>query len=195
MGSKQPNKMTDEQKAELFCREYWTETEFSYLLAGRGIDVSQPREDSSNKALGEIQAAISAMTLVVIPDSGVGAALYGLRRIKPSVAIMWVKSKPPAWRFHKSFPDFGQLLETTSNLMNGQPGAIKIQEKRELVLKGWLIGRGIAVQEIELTQKKLWNELGNADKLIFPPSGDETIKEFFKKQSLCTFKKGRRNGG
>lgn len=70
---------------------------------------------------------------------------------------------------------------------------LNIQEKRELILKGWLAGKGFK-EPLELTQNKTWEALYSIDSQIFRHSAPDTIKQFFKKQTLCSFKLGKRKG-
>ncbi|MBT3204315.1 MAG: hypothetical protein HOM14_19350 [Gammaproteobacteria bacterium] len=76
-----------------------------------------------------------------------------------------------------------------------QDKAIFINEKRSLVLLGWLTAKNFDLSKpLEITQSELWGELSKANNKIFPPSSPETIKGFFKEQNLCKFKTGRRKG-
>ncbi len=76
-----------------------------------------------------------------------------------------------------------------------EPNEILLPEKRELVLKGWLIGRGYGLN-YEFTDKKrldVWNALHDAEPQLFPKREkvDSTINNFFTAAKLCSFKKGR----
>lgn len=67
------------------------------------------------------------------------------------------------------------------------------QERRELILKGYLTGKGLDNnQQLKISQEKLWDSLNKIDNNIFPPTSDDTIKAFFRKQKLCSFTPGRK---
>jgi hypothetical protein len=70
------------------------------------------------------------------------------------------------------------------------------QEQRELVLSGWLLGRGASVNpnSMAMTKEKLWGELSKANDQLFRPSSESTIDKFFKKQQLVKFNPGRPKG-
>lgn len=112
--------LSDEEQAELYCREYWTVDEFSYVLAGRTADTSQPRQESSNTARKEIEAAISAGSLVVLPGPDSDDRLYGYRRVRPEDAIRWARSKPAVWRFHETFPKFNFVEKAEARVASPQ---------------------------------------------------------------------------
>jgi hypothetical protein len=77
------------------------------------------------------------------------------------------------------------------NIANGS-----IQASRELVLKGWLVGRGIDFgTEANLTRPQLWNELSKASPELFRSLGKDAIDDFFGLQKLCAFRRGRPKGG
>ncbi|WP_395770250.1 hypothetical protein [Arenimonas sp.] len=111
----QTKNITAMDLAELACQEYWTVEQFSYLLAGRGIDTSQPHETLSNDARAEIESAISVGNLAVILGPNSDDLFYGARRIRPIDAIQWAKSKPSVFRFHKTFPDFAPYIKELTN--------------------------------------------------------------------------------
>ena len=72
------------------------------------------------------------------------------------------------------------------------------QRSRELVLAGWLSAHNLLDKEVTTkTRAELWEELGLADRRLFPPQQNETglIKKFFDQQKLCTFKRGKPNRG
>lgn len=72
---------------------------------------------------------------------------------------------------------------------------LPIQAKRELVLTGWLAGRNIDTNiKIDLKQKDVWVELTKAAPELFAYKSNESIKEFFKKQKICSFRPGRKKG-
>lgn len=74
--------------------------------------------------------------------------------------------------------------------------SVNLQEKRELILKGWLAGKNIlnTKEQLEYTREKVWSEMNKIDDLVFRPSGEDTINAFFTKAKLCSFKLGKRKG-
>ena len=70
-----------------------------------------------------------------------------------------------------------------------------LPEKRELVLKDWLIGGGYGLNHEFKDKKRLdvWNALHDAEPQLFPKREkvDSTINNFFTAAKLCSFKKGR----
>jgi hypothetical protein len=77
------------------------------------------------------------------------------------------------------------------NIANGT-----IQASRELVLKGWLAGRGIDFGAgVDLTRAQVWRELSKASPELFRPLGKDAINDFFGLQKLCSFRRGRPKEG
>lgn len=70
-----------------------------------------------------------------------------------------------------------------------------IQHGRELILKKWLTDNEInSDQPLSNKQEELWGILGKINSEIFRSAAPDTIKQFFKKQNLCSFQTGRRKG-
>lgn len=68
------------------------------------------------------------------------------------------------------------------------------QVQREEVLGSYLKQNNHdSSKPIQISQNELWNELSKQDSTNFPPLSDDSIRTFFKKQNLCSFKKGRKN--
>jgi hypothetical protein len=89
-----------------------------------------------------------------------------------------------------------QMSDELGYLEDDSTKSFSIQQKRELVLAGWLVGADLNDSEqLEHTQEDLWKLLNKASSGLFKPASDGTIKDFFKAQNLCRFKIGRRKGG
>jgi len=68
-----------------------------------------------------------------------------------------------------------------------------VQKQRELVLAGWLRGKGSAIDHnsLSMTRAKLWDELSEANSDLFRISTEETVKKDFAEQKLVNFRSGR----
>jgi len=105
-------------------------------------------------------------------------------------------SKEERGRFEQEHNIEPQLSNGLDSSTTNNQESIGVQEKRECMLKGWLAGKGYNTNKpINLTQEQLWSELCKINKSIFKPAAPDTIKGFFKKQSICHFKTGRPKGG
>jgi hypothetical protein len=92
----------------------------------------------------------------------------------------------------KTPDEFCEDTNTVPNIENGT-----IQASRELVLKGWLVGRNIdfSAEVEDLTRQQLWNELSKASPELFRSLGKYAINDFFGLQKLCSFRRGRPKEG
>ena len=89
--------------------------------------------------------------------------------------------------------ELDRYTETQINTVMNQKSS-SIQVKREAILQSWLNKNEIKPEQpIQLTQEKVWYELAKIDSSIFYPVGKDARKDFFKIQTLCSFKRGRRN--
>lgn len=65
------------------------------------------------------------------------------------------------------------------------------QKNRENALKEYLEKNNL-YDEITTTHEDLWSKLSEDNKKLFGPTSKATIKKFFNKQKLCSFKLGRK---
>lgn len=131
--------LTDDEKAELACREYWITNELGYLLAGRSADASQPRDEMTNKAIEEVESAIITGSLPVIGGRDGAAEMFGWSKIRPADAVAWVLGKPKAWRFHKTFPKFDPGLFKTINKQDSSTERSEINLLKQVALLAILL--------------------------------------------------------
>ncbi|MDZ7839635.1 MAG: hypothetical protein U5R46_02265 [Gammaproteobacteria bacterium] len=125
-----------------------------------------------------------------------------LERASPAYFLRWANEKQIKIPWVSFMEEVVAQIETAnersepvSDLAGQDDGEMSLQEKRELVLKGWLGAKGIKEgDEIAERQREVWDQLTNVDQVLFPPKSQETIGRFFKQAKLVRFKRGRRKG-
>jgi hypothetical protein len=173
--------MKKDKISELICREYWTIDEFSYLLSGRGCDVSKPRNDHIKRARNEITSAIGAGKLEILPDQDSAAIMYGLTSIQPVQAVKWVKSKPAIWAYKKTFPDILMSdFPNTNELLqidNVEDKRLNTMERNSLLI---IIAALCDQSDIKLDKGGAATQIAKFTEDIGAPVSDDTVRRFLK---------------
>jgi len=96
-------------------------------------------------------------------------------------------------RWEYDIPEDIKIIESEPNMEDRND--VNTPEKRQLVLRGWLIGAGYGLGHEFEDRKRLdvWNAMSKANAQLFPvrEQVDSTINNFFNTAKLCSFKKGR----
>jgi hypothetical protein len=104
--------------------------------------------------------------------------------------LKWASTK----QFNVSWKNYIAEQDIRQKNTREEPLVRKIAPARELVLKGWLTGKGHSLGHkfTHQSQQDIWLKLGKADATLFPPLGKKSIQAFFQNQNLCSFTLGRK---
>lgn len=118
------------------------------------------------------------------------------RRYRKELFVSWALSKGIQVEWLSWAQEQGHFIDSNRNATSAADEAEqpRVQAQRESFLKAWFAETGSSPSEIAMSHRDLWYRLQSSDPGLFPPMSPSTIDAFFRRQTFCSFKKGRRPG-